>query len=95
MQYRFAVVPLILQVISCLGKDNESLADLKVQIALEVSLKSVIFQISLLLWFCIFRNSKQAQKNRNKKKKKKEHKLEYLLSDSNSLQMRLQFILKR
>lgn len=32
---------------------NESLADLKVQIALKVSLKSVIFQISLLLWFCI------------------------------------------
>lgn len=31
---------------------NGSLADLKVQIALKVSLKSVIFHISLLLWFC-------------------------------------------
>lgn len=55
--------------ISCLGKGNESLADLEVQIALEVSLQSVIFQISFLLWFCIFRNNKHAKKKKKEKEK--------------------------
>lgn len=55
------------------GQGNEASAELNAQIATRVSLKFLIFRISLLLWFCIaFINSKHAE-------------LEHLLSDSYSL----------